>query len=1437
MTKVINNKAFKSAVAFALSAILVIGLLPHFKPAYGKDEVAAPEEAAVATLDAQDKAQDEAQDAAQDANQDVKQDEQQDANKPAEGDEAGAPAATPAGVESENTQTGETNANGSNDLKLDVGGIMRTSLEENSIAKTPQNNDEGEDDGIDAQATEGDVTISANTTENFVFNDGKTHYMTVNAGVTLTGTIKVTNGSKLYLNGGGTIQAPAGYKGSVIEVQGFNQYKWGAAVKTTELHLCENETLGKLRITGGNGGTLLNNTNFNVRAADVIKSPASNNIYNLAYDDKGNAEFRGGGAIIVQRDVKATGNGVNPWDYTSPAALYMHDGIIDGNTAQAGGGIFIDNDCIFKMDNGTVSNNTATNYEGGGIFVAGKSNGKDAYCEIIKGEIYGNKTETWYSLGGGGIFIESNGHLKIGVPRVSANTAVGLGGGVAGCPHAYIGIGPIFGDETTSPAVYGNFASKNESGWPRNDSLNSLMVASAFNKDVKIESGDKFARNDPKFTAELAKDYYCVKGSTIFGTDLGQEATTAWIGYQAGPTLTPGSVSVEKFDTINIFDATLGLTNTYQAKYDANGSEVDPMHRDVNIYNNTSTTHGGGIGCNGGLTLGDLPNEDTYSPFGFDITKNVVNNAETPDQLGVTEGEYTFKLFAEDKKTELQSKTNDADGVVHFDIKDSKQYLQGNHGDERSITFYIQEVRGDNPDMTYDGADADADMPMHKVVINYTIKAEKSVNYKGGKVVTNYSMTDREITFDDDEEELTIVNTLNLKGSWQPSLLKHYFGDVADAEGRFSFTLQGIDDPGQKAEDAAISTLVRTEGEASTTVDDGTSPFKLQATNGVFGEDDLEADTASVLFDKITYTNPGTYYYLVTEDGGADPTAYVVGVTLGLADDYRSYVVKSVSVSFAANVDETVLTPLGEGEDTIEFFNTDETLGAYNFMGLAVYGDSGESAEQKCFVDPKIIKKLVSADGESGRLLKPNEFGFKLIQVNDYNDTTGTLISEATNDENGMVDFDKANNRAPLGMDPSCLEYDHEGTYFYRVIEDDSYQKQPGIAYSTEVITFTTVIERNADTGALECTDMYYGKLVNGENVRFTASNIPAGEEFGANWHPSITNYALGMDLRVKKTSVEDRETGLANATYGLYMVSDGAQGDVFMDEQTSDADGWIYYENVDLKENTLYYFQEIAAPDGYTVSQFRSKYFYLEADMTAPNGYVMKYTDSKFIPGGEVEAAPLAEVADKADDEVTGETPKPEYGRDGQRLLMTYAEDGGVSDEQTDISFSKLDTNTHEWVENAELSIINKETGEVVNAWVSGKAPERLQGKLVAGQTYILREDNAPEGFKKANDVEFTLDQYGNVEIISGTENGNAELQGSTINLYDTALDVVQNITEERVTTEEVPGEDENIITTVTRMVQTGDLLPVMALMVAAIASLGIVALAARRARRQRRF
>lgn len=71
---------------------------------------------------------------------------------------------------------------------------------------------------------------------------------------------------------------------------------------------------------------------------------------------------------------------------------------------------------------------------------------------------------------------------------------------------------------------------------------------------------------------------------------------------------------------------------------------------------------------------------------------------------------------------------------------------------------------------------------------------------------------------------------------------------------------------------------------------------------------------------------------------------------------------------------------------------------------------------------------------------------------------------------------------------------------------------------------------------------------------------------------------------------------------------------------------------------------------------------------------------------------------------------------------------------------------------------------------------------------TYILREDEAPEGYAKANDVESRLINTVGVKLLSGTSNGNAELQDSTISLYDTMLDVEELVTQYH----ETPGQDE---------------------------------------------
>lgn len=182
----------------------------------------------------------------------------------------------------------------------------------------------------------------------------------------------------------------------------------------------------------------------------------------------------------------------------------------------------------------------------------------------------------------------------------------------------------------------------------------------------------------------------------------------------------------------------------------------------------------------------------------------------------------------------------------------------------------------------------------------------------------------------------------------------------------------------------------------------------------------------------------------------------------------------------------------------------------------------------------------------------------------------------------------------------------------------------------------------------------------------------------------------------------------------------------------------------------------------------------------------------------------------------------------DDGALLFTFAKDGGVYDEATRVDFTKLDTRTHEWVEGAKLSIIEKDTGNAVNSWTSGQAPERLEGVLNVDTTYILREDEAPEGYAKAGDVEFTIDQYGGVKLISGTSNGNAELQDSTITLYDTMLDaeLVQNEYRENVTEVEDNG---------SFLAKTGDVLKLAAIIIVVIAAGVGIAFACKRSRQTR--
>lgn len=59
-----------------------------------------------------------------------------------------------------------------------------------------------------------------------------------------------------------------------------------------------------------------------------------------------------------------------------------------------------------------------------------------------------------------------------------------------------------------------------------------------------------------------------------------------------------------------------------------------------------------------------------------------------------------------------------------------------------------------------------------------------------------------------------------------------------------------------------------------------------------------------------------------------------------------------------------------------------------------------------------------------------------------------------------------------------------------------------------------------------------------------------------------------------------------------------------------------------------------------------------------------------------------------------------------------------------------------------------DKESGKVIETWVSGKTPYRIEG-LEVNKTYILHEELAPKGYEVASDIEFTVSDTGEVQKV----------------------------------------------------------------------------------------
>ena len=353
------------------------------------------------------------------------------------------------------------------------------------------------------------------------------------------------------------------------------------------------------------------------------------------------------------------------------SVMNMTGGYVTGNySGLAGGGIyagFFGHNVGFTMSGGTIAGNCAELGEGGGLRIAGGTNG--VIQATNKVYITNNITNSNNDWGGGGIFVQEKGNLSIVNSLITNNSAGGFGGGVGACPT-----GETLIVNQDGAAIYENRASgTNMSGGGNNKTYDSTLA----------QTSEVFTRNG-------YADYFCVRAkdgangpiSLVTGLMAGGGAAN-WTGScdEQPVSIGPSGYAAAKY--------LFGLDAHPDGA--AKSQAVDAAK--VIITGNHSNIHGGGIMTNGGLILGDPGGKVVTATPELDITGT---KALLKDGVKQNEGlNFQFKLTDSEGK-EVGTATSDA-ATGQFSISPDVQYSQtGTH------TYTLSEVKGDRAGVTYD---------------------------------------------------------------------------------------------------------------------------------------------------------------------------------------------------------------------------------------------------------------------------------------------------------------------------------------------------------------------------------------------------------------------------------------------------------------------------------------------------------------------------------------------------------------------------------------------------------------------------------------------------------------------------------------------------------------------------------------------------------------
>lgn len=545
-------------------------------------------------------------------------------------------------------------------------------------------------------------------------NDTLTYYITEST-ANGTGTTETLVKHTVPLTGAGKILGQAASE-QVILVKGALELQSGVLQNTGGKHIFTVDR-GTLDINGGyivgggsdgtpGGGIYVDNGTVNIQGGVIAANRGSSgggiffqngtlnisggavtgNWVNSGHDNGGGIYVKSGtlnlsggyvtnnykecGCNDCRNDVNNThgGGGIA---LANSSVMNMTGGYVTGNySGLAGGGIyagFFDHNVRFTMSGGTIAGNCAELGEGGGLRIAGGTNG--VIQATNKVYITNNITNSNNDWGGGGIFVQEKGNLSIVNSLITNNSAGGFGGGVGACPT-----GETLIVNKDGAAIYGNEASgTNMSGGGNNKTYDSTL-----------------AQKSEVFTRNGYADYFCVRArdgannpiSLVTGLMAGGGAAN-WTGScdEQPVSIGPSGYAAAKY--------LFGL----DAHPDGAAKSQAVNAAKVIITGNHSNIHGGGIMTNGGLILGDPGGKVVTATPELDITGT---KALLKDGVKQNEGlNFQFKLTDSEGK-EVGTATSDA-ATGQFSISPDVQYSQtGTH------TYTLSEVKGDRAGVTYD---------------------------------------------------------------------------------------------------------------------------------------------------------------------------------------------------------------------------------------------------------------------------------------------------------------------------------------------------------------------------------------------------------------------------------------------------------------------------------------------------------------------------------------------------------------------------------------------------------------------------------------------------------------------------------------------------------------------------------------------------------------